>query len=266
MHTPIGFWNQNFHHGSYIQDTVSRPVFLDFETSGNAILPMHIVGIQANGRLKKWGYQFAIANSNGIDTTINSQDTPATELEVIDGKDPSKEKTFAMRMTYGPQRWLQETGIFALFNNVTELGNFDPNNASSSSLTDYGDILFTQQVVGFDIRTNQENWYLFSEFYFIHTVDLATNTNQSDYDATAFYIQAGYRQSNKITYVARFEDMSFDANDNYYKLLGVEPQSRYILALNYRIEESNGIHIEINHTAKTQADNTIVLQWYFALL
>ena len=266
IHTPIGFWNQNFHHGAYIQDTVSRPVFLDYETSGNAILPTHIVGLQANGQINKWGYQFAIANSNGIDSTINPQDTPPTELEVIDGKDPSKEKTFAMRMTYGPQQWLQETGIFALFNNVTELGNFDPNNTNSSSLKNYGDILFNQQVFGFDLRTNQENWYLFSEFYYIYTEELATNTNQTGYNATAFYIQGGYRQSNKIIYVARFEDMNFDPDDNYYKLLGVEPQSRYILALNYRIEDSNGIHIEFNHTDKTQAVNKIILQWYFALL
>jgi len=37
FHTPIGYWNTAYHHGALIQDTVSRPTFLDFEDGSGAI-------------------------------------------------------------------------------------------------------------------------------------------------------------------------------------------------------------------------------------
>ncbi|WP_455219063.1 hypothetical protein, partial [Kaarinaea lacus] len=68
-HTQLGLWNQYFHHGSLLQDTISRPFFLELEDVHGGIFPNHIVGLHLYGETPVWGYQFSYANSNGINTT-----------------------------------------------------------------------------------------------------------------------------------------------------------------------------------------------------
>ncbi len=45
-HTPIGYWNSAFHHGAWLQTTVSRPEMLKF---GSKIVPIHFVGALLEG-------------------------------------------------------------------------------------------------------------------------------------------------------------------------------------------------------------------------
>ena len=40
-HTPLGYWNSSFHHGSWLQTTVSRPQTVKF---GSNVVPIHFVG------------------------------------------------------------------------------------------------------------------------------------------------------------------------------------------------------------------------------
>ena len=46
MHTPLGYWNETFHHGTWFQTTAARPLLYEFEDDGG-ILPVHMVGLQA---------------------------------------------------------------------------------------------------------------------------------------------------------------------------------------------------------------------------
>jgi len=45
--TPIGYWNTAFHHGAWLQTTISRPQMIKF---GGTFTPVHIVGAQAEGK------------------------------------------------------------------------------------------------------------------------------------------------------------------------------------------------------------------------
>src|SRR5438094_1149735 len=45
-HTPISYWNTAFHHGAWLQTTVSRPEMVRF---GGTFIPIHFVGLQAEG-------------------------------------------------------------------------------------------------------------------------------------------------------------------------------------------------------------------------
>lgn len=47
-HTPIGYWNDAFHHGQWLQTTVSRPEMIKF---GSRLLPVHFMGAMAEGVL-----------------------------------------------------------------------------------------------------------------------------------------------------------------------------------------------------------------------
>jgi hypothetical protein len=49
-HTDIGFYNTAYHHSTWLQTTVDRPFLFAFE-DGGGILPIHNVGLSANGRI-----------------------------------------------------------------------------------------------------------------------------------------------------------------------------------------------------------------------
>ena len=65
-HTPIGYWNTAFHHGSWLQTTVSRPEMIKF---GSQLIPTHFVGAFAEGNLPSGNlglsYMFGVGNGRG---------------------------------------------------------------------------------------------------------------------------------------------------------------------------------------------------------
>jgi hypothetical protein len=65
-HTPINWWNTAFHHGQWLQTTVSRPEMVQF---GGKFIPVHFVGALAEGSLPAggWhvGYQAGGGNGRG---------------------------------------------------------------------------------------------------------------------------------------------------------------------------------------------------------
>ena len=65
-HTPINWWNTAFHHGAWLQTTISRPEMVQF---GGRFLPVHFVGALVEGSIPAggWniGYQGGIGNGRG---------------------------------------------------------------------------------------------------------------------------------------------------------------------------------------------------------
>jgi hypothetical protein len=65
-HTPINWWNTAFHHGAWLQTTISRPEMVQF---GGKFLPVHFVGGLAEGSVPAGGwninYQGGIGNGRG---------------------------------------------------------------------------------------------------------------------------------------------------------------------------------------------------------
>src|SRR2546426_5795517 len=51
-HTPIGYWNTAFHHGAWLQTTISRPEMVKI---GGTFTPIHFVGLQAEGNIPSGG-------------------------------------------------------------------------------------------------------------------------------------------------------------------------------------------------------------------
>jgi hypothetical protein len=51
-HTPISYWNTQFHHGSWLQTTASRPEMVQF---GGNFVPVHFIGALAEGSFSAGG-------------------------------------------------------------------------------------------------------------------------------------------------------------------------------------------------------------------
>ncbi|HUI54055.1 MAG TPA: hypothetical protein VLY04_03735 [Bryobacteraceae bacterium] len=65
-HTPINYWNTAFHHGQWLQTTISRPEMTQF---GGSFIPVHFVGTLVEGETPAGGlnlnYDFGLGNGRG---------------------------------------------------------------------------------------------------------------------------------------------------------------------------------------------------------
>jgi hypothetical protein len=65
-HTPINWWNTAYHHGAWLQTTVSRPEMVQF---GGRFIPIHFLGAQVEGTIPAGGlnlnYNVGLGNGRG---------------------------------------------------------------------------------------------------------------------------------------------------------------------------------------------------------
>lgn len=65
-HTPINYWNTEFHHGQWLQTTASRPEMTQF---GGSFIPVHFVGALLEGSVPAGGlnlnYNVGLGNGRG---------------------------------------------------------------------------------------------------------------------------------------------------------------------------------------------------------
>lgn len=73
-HTAIGFYNESFHHGSWLQTATERPFIFAFEDEGG-ILPIHNVGLTATGHIPSGSlglnYIFEISNGRSSSSPLS---------------------------------------------------------------------------------------------------------------------------------------------------------------------------------------------------
>jgi hypothetical protein len=266
----LGLWRHNFHHGSLSQDTITRPFFLESEEIEEGIFPAHLIGLLFGYESQKTTFQLAASNSSGMDTetVVNPDDT--AYMESLNTSDPSSGKTLVTRFTYRIVEPL-ELGFFAMRNDVVEIGE-----DHDFTMVEHGETLFEQQVLGFDASWFIKKFYAFGEFYQL-TIDDNQETNPAfpyspnsdSYKAIAYYLQLGYRITNKFTLALRRESLDFDSGSStFFDIQGIVPETRNVLALNYHIEESNVLRFEARQEERENQDTETFygLQWFFYLL
>lgn len=100
-HTPINYWNTAFHHGQWLQTTISRPEMIQF---GGKFLPVHFVGALVEGVAPAggWniGYKGGVGNGRG-----------AVISRAGDAGDTNDSLSFLANVSSKPDRWFGlETG------------------------------------------------------------------------------------------------------------------------------------------------------------
>ena len=70
FHTPVNYWNTAFHHGLWLQTTISRPEMIK---TGGTFQPVHLIGVIAEGNVfsPTFGLGYNVGFGNGRDTRIS---------------------------------------------------------------------------------------------------------------------------------------------------------------------------------------------------
>ena len=179
-HTPISYWNTAFHHGAWLQTTVSRPEMVRF---GGTFIPIHFVGLQAEGNIPSGGLGlgYNVGLGNGRSSILS---------KAGDNGDSNDNRAWVASVFARPARLygLQFGGAVYRDKLTPEPGrNFD------------------ELITSAHLVWTKEHPEFLSEFANVHHRDVLTSNT---YNSQAFYIQLAYRlpwQENKWKPYYRFE-------------------------------------------------------------
>ncbi len=188
-HSPIGYWNSAFHHGAWLQTTVSRPEMAKF---GSKIIPIHFVGVLLEGSLpgNQLGLSYMAGLGNGRHANI---------VQPGDAGDINGDNAWMVQLNASPTR---------LFGFRTGIGYY----SDTVSPSDRADI--DEKTLSAYVAWEKESpefilEYLHSEHEFVANSSVSGNVD-------AWYAQFAYRLSGSNRQwkpYARYESTEVDDSD-----------------------------------------------------
>lgn len=237
FHTPYGYWNTAFHHGSQIQTSILRPRFLDFEDRGG-ILPAHTTGTWGTGTFNlasaKLGYDVYAGNAARI--RLGGNPTGSLNMEMSGNSGNRTQAGFNLWATPRALSALR-VGVHGLSGTIRDDAT---TNATATRLNMYG---------GYATFID-DNWEILAEYYRFSNRDLSGGSGS--HRSTAWYAQAGYNIGQWTPY-ARYEQTSLNQADNYFALQeNGRSYKRGVVGLRYDLNPTSALKLELNRTRKQQ--------------
>ncbi len=261
FHTPLGYWNRNYHHGALLYDTATRPAFLDFEDGASAILPLHFVGMLFDGEVQAGngilGYEIQLGNGPSYNTSAGYG---SGEIEVNNISDQNRSKSPGARITYSFNDMPLALGVAVMSNRIAESGL---SGNASGAIT--GETLVQQVITAVDLKYSGDRVDLMAEYYRLKNDDKVGAAGS--HTGNAYYIQLGYQITGALKPVYRYESVDFDDNDAYFAILGVQQENRHVAALRYDLSETNVLKLQATSVDPKTGGSYIeyVLQWAFLI-
>ena len=256
FHTSLGYWNANFHHGALLQDTISRPGFLDYEDGVSAILPLHYVGLEADGSIElsagELAYTVYVGNGPSYDTSAGPG---GGEIDINNVADSNRAKSPGFRISYTTDSYPVQISVFGMLNDMAESGAGVNN----------GRTLVKQSILGLDFKYSGERFDAMGEYYSLKNDDKVGSAGS--HVGTAYYLQIGYQITEVIKPVYRYESLAFDDADAYFNILDTMQETRHVFALRYDLNDTNAVKFEISNSDPKMGDSETKygFQWAFML-
>jgi len=241
-HTPLGYWNETYHHGLFLQPTVQRPLVLAFEDKGG-VLPIHSVGVDAGGQkfFGPWSldYRGGVYNGRG-----------PTREDVQTFGDANVQKAGLIKLSATHERSSQ-----IRFGGMVYRDEIPPN--SEAPVPHSG---MDERIYGVHFIYDRREFKFYSEYYDIRHLEAQTS---EDWDHQGYYVLALWQAWAWKPY-AGYEVLDLDEGDPFYD--GIAPfQERILggvrydpissLALKFEIRrdnfsesETNGVAVQVAYT------------------
>ncbi len=241
FHNLLGYWNLAFHHGTQIQTTIERPVFLRFEYD-RGILPVHAVGIWVGGRYRipSLAVQYGLMVANG-DTTFQ------TTLDPNNVGDNNPNKQISLQLRVNPSR-LPGFGIGVS-------GNFGK--VQGDLLT--GEV--SQQIYSGDLEYTGRSVEFLSEYYAVRNREEREGTHTSP----LYFVQFGLILTDRLIPYSRYERMSIQEGDPYFAALRASDLEKTLVGLRYNLTPESSLKAEVQWIDPTTGDRFLkyAAQWAF---
>jgi len=228
FHAPLGYWNTAYHHGQYLQTSLLRPRFIEFEDRGG-IVPMHIIGVWGTGTLRaesgRFTYDLFTGNNPSISNGLLNPDIAGTDAPGL---------SVGFNAGYRPGGALEglKVGVHGLAATVRD--DQLPPNATHL------------RILGAYAALDGTKWEADAEYYYFNNKNIATGAGP--FSSWAAFGFLGYHFGPWVPY-ARVERAVLDQADAYFaQLTNGRTYRRQAAGLRYDFSANAALKLELNHT------------------
>ena len=246
FHTSLGYWNEAFHHGEWLQDSIGRPAVLSFEDD-DGILPTHSIGVRASGLLAVEGcdldYSLGIANGRGP--------TPEA-IQVTSDANDHKSINASLALLPAALPGLRLGAGYYL--------DRIPPNADADTGSLHGEL--DEAIASAFAVYVHEGWEVMAEYFSIEHDGRAADTSSSGY-----YLQLAHEQEEWTPYL-RVEATHLDDQDAYFASL--EDRRSLFAGIRWDFARWSAFKLQLGHSDVDPAggadrdEDTLAFQWSFA--
>lgn len=161
MHTPLGYWNEAFHHGGWVSTTIDRPEIyrFDFDSAGG-YLPTHSVGMDLSGRAS-----LGTVDMEYFAGVLNGRGRTASEVPIAQDKNDSKALSLLLKLSPHAVEGLT-------FGSLIYWDNIPPNPSVARRVDSINEV-----IIGAHAVYLHEPFTLLTEFFTVHHDDHTSNLN-----------------------------------------------------------------------------------------
>jgi hypothetical protein len=237
FHAPAKIWTSEYHHGQYLQTSITRPALEEWEDDGGSN-PSHITGL-----LLESEHQRDDESAIGVAASVGL--APVFEDELLESYEILEETSdhglsLNLRLAYRPQ-FLSSTqfGILAGWNEI----NVQPEPDTAPDRPESID----QAILGIFADWYRDNLRLLASFvYFDNTLELPSRDQDDTY--LLGYVQLEYEANAAVTVFGRVEG-GIDQDDSaYLQLFESAITERYMLGVRWDVAEYHALTAEIADT------------------
>lgn len=250
FHAPSNFWMTSYHHGQYLQTSISKPGIAEFEDFAG-IIPSHTTGLLLDGT-------HVFDDSTGIKAAFSIGSAPVLEdgfLEAFDILNPTSNHNLAyhFRFSYQPDFFNNnKVGIVATFADINTEKVFSDNHRVNA---------IEQVTVGAFVDWYWQEWrFLSSVSHIINRIDSDNGVDNDSF--TLSFVQSEFELNQDWTFFARVEESFSKKGSPYLQLIPNFVESRQMLGARFDFIKQHAMKLEISNIETVKENFVQVrLQW-----
>jgi len=248
FHQPGTVWNTTYHHGQYMQTSITRPVFEQWEDDGG-FLPAHSTGLMLQSGHGLNG-QGALEYALSIGTGQIFNGTELVPFDLVDPEADDYELAYAFQLAYLPASLGNDK--------LGVLGDHNIIEVEDRGATGLSQIVETK--LGIYADWSWGRWRVLPTVYRVEARLEGPGPDQTD-SFYAIYVQAEYAFDQRWTAYARAEEVT-DTDSAYLELFPEVVSNRQVLGLRWDLAAKHALTLEFTETDERSADfGEVRLQW-----
>jgi len=242
FHSISNYWTTEYHHGQFMQTSISRPGLEEWEDESGP-MPSHVTGAWLE-------HEFELKSQSAINLGLAAGAAPVfegQELLPFDVLDPTSGHDLAVsaRVVYRPDILsMNQVGLTVSHNDIAVISDSNLQLANLNAVR--------QVTIGLFTSWKWEDWRFSSNLvYFDIEMDYAAGNVQDDFFLG--YVQAEYEASDDWTIFGRAEFGEGEDNSAYLRLLPAVTAHRQMLGVRWDFADSHGLTLEVADTSQQGA-------------
>jgi len=238
IHTTSKHWTSEYHHGQFLQTSITRPSLEQWEDESGPI-PSHVTGISIeHDRNKNSGGSFSYALSAGLAPRFEDH-----ELMPFDMLDPRScfGESINLKIAYRPEIFSpMQAGILLGWNDINVDAPLNPLLADVSSID--------QLTVGVFADWQWDDWRVIADaVYFDNKLHFSDREERDDFVLS--YVQAEYLASDNWTVFARTDNGFGEDRSPYLRSLPRFIAHRHMLGARWDFAKFQSLKFEVADTS-----------------